>query len=84
MSDINELIFTLKPYEDNEYEMWEDIATVIRVLIKNQYEVSIRDDDVNIIVLDYNKEDPEYGLPRIRWMTDDDFYKCMNTLEEFE
>ena len=68
-----EAVFTPDSYDDLD-AMWEDITTFIRILLNNSYTVVIRDDDVDIIVVEYNYDTSktDYGTPELEWITLDE------------
>ena len=65
-----EAVFTPDNYDDLD-AMWEDITTFIRILLNNSYTVVIRDDDIDIIVVEYNYDTSktDYGTPELEWIT---------------
>jgi RimJ/RimL family protein N-acetyltransferase len=56
--------------------MWEDIKRFIRLLLNNDYTMVIRDDDVDIIVIEYehNELAETWGCPNPHWFTEEEAY----------
>lgn len=69
----DEMVFSINSY-NNKDEMWRDISSFIQLLVKNDYIAVIRDDDVDIIVVEFgHDENKEYwGCPRVEWVEDED------------
>ena len=81
MNKVNEIVFTDDPYDHDLDAMWADIGKTLHVLIKLGYQASVRDDDCNIIVIQFESDNPEFGTPRIRWLNDDQYYSFMSYIE---
>lgn len=83
----DEMVFAEDNYDSN-LEMWKDIAITTRTLLQNEYQVLVREDEVGIIVLEYNHNTSftDYGTPEFRWMTveDAEAFDSMMNAEEAE
>ena len=75
MHKVNEMVFTSERY-DNMEDMWHDIAQFIKLLLSNDYTMVIRDDDVNIIVIEYEHNElvEPWGCPNPHWFTEEEAY----------
>lgn len=65
----DEMVFSINKY-DSKDEMWRDISSFIQLLVRNDYLAVIRDDDIDVIVVEYgHDENKEYwGCPRVEWV----------------
>lgn len=66
----NSIVFSDEGYSDTD-EMWEDISKTLQILFRQGYKCEIYDDDVNIIVINYEYSDG-MGGPYLMWLTDDE------------
>lgn len=66
-----EMVFSTV-YYGNKDDMWKDISLFIQLLVRNNYLAVIRDDDVDVIVVEFgHDENKEYwGCPRVEWIED--------------
>lgn len=73
MHKVNEMVFSINAYETAD-DMWQDITQFIRLLIKNEYIMTIRDDDVDVIVIEYeHNELIEYwGVVNPYWLSEEE------------
>lgn len=62
--------FNIDNYKGEE-DLFNDVARLMRVLIKNDYQCSFRYEDVGIYVLDYGYGNPDFGAPMIYWLEPD-------------
>ena len=77
----NEIVFNIELYQyNNTYEeakslMWEDITKFLVILMKNDQVAVIRDDDTDIIVIQYNHDEHKesWGSLNPYWITDEDY-----------
>ena len=67
----DEMVFSINNY-NNKDEMWRDISLFIQLLVRNDYVAVIRDDDIDVIVVEFgHDENKEYwGCPRVEWIED--------------
>lgn len=68
----NSIVFSDKEYSDTD-EMWEDISKTLQILFRQGYKCEIYDDDVDIIVINYEYSDG-MGGPYLMWLTDEEAY----------
>ena len=91
MVRVNSIAFTTDKYFVDRYEtnaeekkvqiMWNDISTFLRLATKQGYTCKVYDDDTNIIVVEYEYSNPEFGGPYLEWVTDKEYdllenYRC--------
>lgn len=91
MTKVNSIAFTTEKYFVDRYEtnaeekkvqmMWNDISTFLRLVTKQGYTCKVYDDDTNIIVVEYEYSNPEFGGPYLEWVTDKEYdllenYRC--------
>ena len=71
MNKVNEMVFVPDRYDNNVNAMWEDITKFIKMLTDNEYVAVIRDDDVNVIVVEYEHDETkeEWGVTTVKWLT---------------
>ena len=69
------MVFTVQQYEGAKEDMWKDIATFLRLLMKNEYVAVVYDDDLDVIVIDYGYNDESFGTPMPYWMTPNEHYE---------
>lgn len=82
MTKVNSVTFTTDKYFVAKYEtnaeekkiqmMWQDISNLLRILTKQGYVCKVYDDDTNIIVVEYNYGDAEFGGPYLTWIDDEE------------
>lgn len=82
MAKINSIVFTADKYFVEKYEtnaeekkvqmMWKDIGTFLKLTTKQGYVCKIYDDDTDIIVVEYDYSNPEFGGPYLEWLDDDE------------
>ena len=82
MAKINSIVFTADKYFVDKYEtnvkeekvqmMWKDISTFLKLATKQGYVCKVYDDDTNIIVVEYNYGDAEFGGPYLTWIDDEE------------
>ena len=64
------IVFSDEGYSDVD-EMWNDISKTLQILFRQGYKCEIYDDDVNIIVINYEYSD-DMGGPYVMWLTDEE------------
>ena len=69
---VNDIVFDINKYDD-ENEMWEDINSIIRILIKNENVITFCHEDCGIYVLQYSSSDRELGEPMPYWIREEDY-----------
>lgn len=78
----NSIVFSDEGYSDTD-EMWEDISKTLQILFRQGYKCEIYDDDVNIIVINYEYSDG-MGGPYLMWLTDDEAELVQNFRDKEE
>ena len=83
MVKVNSIVFTADKYFVDKYEtnieekkvqmMWKDISTFLKLATKQGYVCKVYDDDTNIIVVEYEYSNPEFGGPYLEWVTDEEY-----------
>lgn len=63
-------------------EMYDDIKTVLKVLIKNNYQIKIIDDG-ETVSMEYNFRDPDFGY-RLEWLSENDYIETYGKEEARE
>ena len=73
MRKMNEMVFSSECYNNSD-EMWRDVANFLRLLTKNEYIATVRDDDINIIVIEYEHNElcEPWGCPNPVWLTEEE------------
>ena len=89
----NTFSFCMKDYEEyneypckeeiNESSMWEDIATFIRIAMKNGYCLKVHFDGLTVII-EYNYDDPGMGDPTLEWVGEDEYIEKIRSEIEGE
>ena len=82
MVKVNSIAFTTDKYFVTKYEanaeekkiqrMWQDISNLLSILTKQGYACKVYDDDTNIIVVEYDYSNPEFGGPYLTWVDDEE------------
>ena len=78
----SEIVFALEDYREkittSDLEartmMWQDIAKQLEILTKNNYVAIVYDDDVDIIVIQYEHDEhiEPWGCANPYWLTEED------------
>ena len=68
MNKVNELVLCSDDYS-NENEFRNKIAQAIMLLTEAGYICTVREDEVGIIVIEYDHDDSAYGSPYPYWLT---------------
>lgn len=68
MNKVNELVLCTEDYE-NENEFQSKLAEAIMLLLGAGYICTVREDEVGIIVIEYEHDDSAYGSPHPYWLT---------------
>ena len=78
----DEMVFSINSY-NNKDEMLRDISLFIQLLVRNDYVAVIRDDDIDVIVVEFgHDENKEYwGCPRVEWVEDTPANTCCDCEE---
>jgi len=76
MKDINTISLDKRAYEDDK-DFWGNVALIMKVLTKAGYTVSIRYEDCDIYVIeyDYTNEKWQYFIP---WVNREEYEKAMD------
>ena len=69
---VNRISFELENYKD-EQELFEDVAKVLEILIKNGEICTFFHEDGGTYVLQHNYDNAEYGCEIPKWITQDDW-----------
>lgn len=82
MEKFNSIVFTTDKYHVDKYDsnskeklvqqLWKDVSDFLRLATKQGYVCKVYDDDTNIIVVEYNYGDAEFGGPYLEWLEDDE------------
>lgn len=61
------------PITQEEFDL--RVAEQIKLLIKSGYQVLVREEEENIVVLEFNEDNftRDLGNPRCRWLTDEEY-----------
>ena len=84
----NELVFAIENYQWNKtqeearVDMWKDISEFLQILFKQEMTAIIYDDDIDIIVVQYNYKNPEYNEYFPCWITDDEYWRGVSEEEK--
>ena len=65
MNKTNEIIFTREDFGDN---LWNAVGEQLKLLIQANYICVVRDDDVGIIVIEFQEANQEYGCAYPYWL----------------
>ena len=68
MNKVNELVLCAEDYE-TESEFKSKLAEAIMLLLGAGYICTVREDEVGIIVIEYDHDDSAYGSPHPYWLT---------------
>lgn len=70
MIKVNEIVFSVDKYNGNRAKMYEAITKQLMLLMENDYTCKIYDDDVDIIVIQYehNNRRENWGGPELCWL----------------
>lgn len=68
MNKVNELVLCTEDYE-NESEFQSKLSEAIMLLLGAGYICTVREDEVGIIVIEYDHDDSAYGSPYPYWLT---------------
>lgn len=84
MSGVNEIVFTPEKYDGDREAMWGDIMTFIKMLLTNQYVATIRDDDIDVIVIHYEHDErfDAWGVKNPYWLTEEEYIRALETGED--
>lgn len=74
MHDVNEIAICGEFYKDikgeiNEYEQWEDVASILKVLCKNNHITMVYEDEFHNIFISHEPNDRKYGTPYPFWLS---------------
>lgn len=68
MNKVNSLVVCKKEFESEE-KFKDRLKDAIIVLINSGYICTVREDEVGIIVIDYEHDDQSFGYPYPYWLT---------------
>ena len=65
-----EMVFSLDRYE-SEISLWDDVLSLVKKLIKNNYVCEVYEEDTGIIIVRYSHDESKeaYGGPCLRWLS---------------
>ena len=69
-----QMTFCLDQYNSDEKAMWRDIANFVEILIRNENICTIKGEDCNVVVIDYEHDDSinYYGVSQPIWLSIDE------------
>jgi len=67
MHKVNSICFDYHNWNDYE-DMWYDIKEVIKILTKNNYIVVVREEDFQLVYVDFETADTSLGAPYPMWL----------------
>ena len=68
MNKVNELVLCTED-DETESEFQSKLSEAIMLLLGAGYICTVREDDVGIIVIEYDHDDSAYGSPHPYWLT---------------
>ena len=68
MNKVNELVLSRKDFESKS-EFKQRLAEAITVLLESEYICKVKLDETDIIVIEYDNADQEFGTPYPYWLT---------------
>ena len=70
------IVFDINKYENRD-EMWKDIATLLRIIVKNEHICEVYDDDTDIIVVNFGHDEKKdaWGCAYPHWLTEEEMLK---------
>ena len=75
MSKVNTLVICKDNFED-EFDFYEEINTATKLLLNNDYIITIRYDanekEMGIVVIEYEAAEKSWGCPYPHWLTLDE------------
>lgn len=72
MNDINTIVVCRDDYESKE-DFENAIKDAVMVLLNNNYIMTVRYDDMGVVVIDFNHDNQEYGCDYPHWLSPDEF-----------
>lgn len=80
----DKITFSINDYNRNRDAMYADIGKQLAILLHNKYVCKVRDDDTDIVVIEYEHDDnAEYwGVGGLYWLDDDEAEWLENKREE--
>lgn len=70
----NKIVFSKNEYSCNRDEMCADIGKQLALLLRNKYVCKVRNDDTDIIVIEYEHDDDAnfWGIGGLYWLDDEE------------
>ena len=69
MPEVNTVTFDIEDYNNDYAAMDKDICTLVRILLRNHYELKIIEEDCMVVIIEYNySPDLGYGTPELVWL----------------
>lgn len=69
--DVNQLTICRDDYSAKE-EFEDAIKIAIMLLLNNNYIMTVRYENKNVVIIDYNYDDEKYGCSMPYWLTPDE------------
>ena len=73
----NYIVFDRNKYEDDK-AFWSEVACAMRILIKNDYVVSFRYEDLSYYRLEYEYNDEEIAEFKTNWLEMEEYEKYLD------
>ena len=76
MITVNEIAFSKERYDNDRDKMMIAVAKQLDVLLKNNYVCKVREDDFEVIVIEFEHDNRvfDYGTPNLYWLTNDEMW----------
>ena len=72
MSRYNSVVYSSDRYfgseKEKEEELWNSVRDQLKLLLNSGYIATVRLDETNIVVIDYNYDDESFGSPMPYWL----------------
>ena len=74
--EVNEMVFCIEDYDDPSL-FWKNIIDFIRILMDNQYVMTIEEEEKGIVVIRYDYQEIGFGSKYPYWLTEQEREKLM-------
>lgn len=71
------LVFDRNQYS-SDTDFWDDVSTMIQILIRNEYVVSFRYEDCSFYRLEYEYDDEEIAEFKTNWLEMEEYEKFLD------
>lgn len=80
----NKIVFSRNDYNQDRDIMYADIGKQLALLLHNKYVCKVRDDDTDIVVIEYEHDDNAdfWGVGGLYWLDDEEAEWLKNKREE--